>query len=148
MKHAVLAAALNALIDQRAHLKSRLASHAGRDFMVSLPLVNFSPLHFLVSTEGNFVSESLSAEAPIPDLSITLSHWPQLPLTPESIKASVRLQGHAALAESLAFVFANLDPKPGDLIQGFVGDIAANRADRLFALLKNRLRGGNARPLF
>lgn len=141
MQYTLLSALLNALLNQQPHLKTRLATHAGRVFSLDFPSTvlrsTLNPLRFSILTDGNLICEALhSSDSDNLDLLLTLNHFPQAPFTADSLKSAVRLQGHADLADTLAYVLANLNVQLGDFIQPFAGDVLAHRADHLFAFVR------------
>lgn len=140
MQHSLITALINALLDQQNHLKIRLAQHAGRTFVI-VPPDNWLPdLHFSILAGGRVACTSERNNELNPDLRVELLGWPGFPLSHSALKASVNLEGHAGLADSLAFIASQLDLKPGDFLQPIFGDVLAHRADKLFLFLSRPLR--------
>lgn len=133
---------VNAVISNQPHLKTRLATHAGRVFSIKFPVPANTSLTFRIDPLGRLMRHILTTgETEIsPDLNIELLRWPKLPLTASQLKESVQISGYAALAETLADIAIKLDPRLGDFFQAQIGDIAAQRIDRLTDQIKSRLR--------
>lgn len=119
--------ALNHLIEGEGWARTRLIVHSGAQVLIDSRLFS---LRLGIDERGLFHDGDKALE---PDVTITLpSDLPaRLLFNHDTLFSSVKLEGSADIAESLAFVFRNLQwDAEADLAQ-LVGDIPARRLARL-----------------
>ena len=137
VKHLVVRG-LNHLIQNESWASERLRLHAGAKIQV-----DGGPLHIKLGIDDNGLFHIADAAA-IPDVTLTLAadSAVQALFEQDKLFSSVRLGGAVDIAESLAFVFRNLQwDAEADLAQ-VVGDMAARRLALLGQALAKGLRDG------
>lgn len=114
---------LNHLVSGELWAQERLRQHAGATLQLSAGIMQ---IRLGIDGEGFFhPAESTSA----PDVTLTLPPevLPTLLLGTDKLFSSVKLEGAADIAETLAFVFRNLRWDVEADLAALIGDIAARR---------------------
>ncbi|MDR1889746.1 MAG: hypothetical protein LBQ81_10270 [Zoogloeaceae bacterium] len=137
MLKAPLVFALNHLLDNASWARARLTSFAGQTLTLQ-----GGPwrLGFIVTDTGRFQAHTESDEAAA--VSITLP--PAAPFLlftdSERLLQQAQISGNVDFAESLNFVFRNLEWDMEADLAALIGDIPARRLTRLGRALRERLR--------
>ena len=137
---ALLSRVLNHLLDGAGWARLRLHPFAGQSLRLELGPVR---LDFTVTAEGGF---SPAAAGATPQVCISLAASPlDLLQGPENLLQQARVSGNADFAETLNFVFRNLDWDVEAELAPWVGDILAHRLARGGQALKLQLRDNGRR---
>lgn len=135
---------LNHLIGSEPWAQDRLRKHAGAQLLIQAGPI-FS-VRLGVDHAGLF---HLAVGVDEPDVRLTLP--PDVPiralLDRDNLFSSVKLEGSVDVAESLAFVFRNLEWDIEADLAGLIGDIPAHRLVRIGRSLAGSLRRGAGNAL-
>ncbi len=132
---AVALRVLNHLLDQTPGAAGKLAAHAGSRARLMLGSVSLS---FTISDAGRLAESSGDGHAVTLRLPADTA-W-RLPLQGESALREVRVEGDAALAETLGGVLRSLRWDAAEDLSGWVGDVAA---ERLVGAVRSAVMTGN-----
>lgn len=132
--------ALNHLLQDAEWARLRLRAFAGQTLCIQLgPLA----VHFGIGADGHFTVTEATAN---PQVTITLEGSPlQLLQGPEALMQQARISGNAEFAETLSFVFRNLEWDVEADLAPLLGDVLAHRLVMAGKSLKSRLRQGSSR---
>lgn len=137
---ALLSRVLNHLLDSAGWARLRLHPFAGQSLRLELGPVR---LDFTVTAEGGF---SPAAAGATPQVCISLAASPlDLLQGPESLLQQARVSGNADFAETLNFVFRNLEWDVEAELAPWLGDILAHRLVQGGQTLKQRLQDNGRR---
>ncbi|HRP74882.1 MAG TPA: hypothetical protein PKZ27_04750 [Rhodocyclaceae bacterium] len=118
-------AAMNHLLGQAGWARNRLCGYSGSTLCLSADPVQ---LFYTLDDDGLLADAGSAIERADVTISVPLG---QLPLFVtgglDSLMNAVRIEGHAELAETLGFVFRNLEWDVEEDISRLVGDIPAHR---------------------
>ncbi|MGB4674926.1 MAG: hypothetical protein WBH99_13480 [Azovibrio sp.] len=136
----LISRALNHLLQGAGWARLRLRPFAGQTLCIQPGPLTF---YFGIGTEGNF--HAVEA-ATTPEVSISLDASPlQLLLGPEMLMQQARISGNAEFAETLSFVFRNLEWDVEADLAPWLGDVPAHRLVLAGQTLKTHLQQSASR---
>ena len=127
---------LNHLLQRESWARQRLHSHAGAQFLIAGGVFN---LRLGVDEQGYFCTVA-NPRQPDVTLSLPSDAAARFLLDRASLFAGVKIEGTADVAESLAFVFRNLQWDVEADLAPVIGDIAARRLTRFGRALAQGLQ--------
>ena len=131
----LISRALNHLLQGAEWARLRLRPFAGQTLCIQPGPLSF---HFGINAEGHFCALETPSS---PQVSISLEASPlQLLQGPEVLMQQARISGNAEFAETLSFVFRNLEWDVEADLAPLLGDVLAHRLTLLGKTLKTHLQ--------